>query len=987
MLIPPPTTHASYKNPSSHQHRKLVICTLAAISALCPCTKATADPISIEDLLKTQTHKVDKTYGQLVGLVVGYDGCNGYPGTTYGDINAELTQNSTELSGFGIILKGSSGHESHSSLTLNSDFTFTQTQRHSSSNENGFFVFNTLSGSSDFSLLAEKHNVTIVNSTEDGKDYSAIYMPGSGTFPPKAVQAADYTATSKNYTADGFSYGINVGHEKGHVSISAEENIVFQNIKDFGINANVMAATSENFSAISLTAGNRIKVTGRSSPVVGSYGVRINRSTAQVNLNSKIIEISNFETAVGNESAVFSNSDPDLFKDRYNGAVARLQADEIYLSDVAKGIYVYNAAGVTAGGRTAETVAGLIDIKASEYGIYVEGTANDLDFSKVDLLADKISITSKEAIYTRGRKAQTSLRGAMTINGDITAKSSASATLVYEGLDNELTGNIDSSSFASVSVDSERSYALTMTGDVTTQGYGTVFLNVGHGSITGTITDSELQTRANATGTTLRLDDNGVWNVTGNSFVSELITAESNIMRLHSESDTSRATPFDSDFVYIGKLSTSNDPLTVFMNLNHEDHSSSDMLYIAEGDGAVRVLLENPLDDATLEKIQNGENLRFATVGKDATLTFSAAAVLDGGVNNLEYTVAREDYDVADEENADYNGGDKPGDAINDRFEEGSNWVITAQNSTGPSDGGQAVLNMSRANYANALHQLDTLRQRRGEARYQDDADQGLWLRTRHDRTGLAGAFRSRQTMIEVGYDKLKMTNSGQHRFGLALDYMDGRADYNGLQGSGDMDRWGIWAYDTWTADDGQYADFVFKWGHLKNDFDITSHATGTRVSGGYSNDVFSISGEFGHKFSNAEQWFVEPQVQMQYAYVTDADYRTNQGTEVNVDSISSLIARAGIRLGKDKIADSNCAFWIKADLLHEFLGKQEIEASDKTGTLHEEFQNAGTWYDVGFGISGKIGRSSYLHLDAGKEFGNSLVSSYQISGGVSWVF
>ena len=105
------------------------------------------------------------------------------------------------------------------------------------------------------------------------------------------------------------------------------------------------------------------------------------------------------------------------------------------------------------------------------------------------------------------------------------------------------------------------------------------------------------------------------------------------------------------------------------------------------------------------------------------------------------------------------------------------------------------------------------------------------------------------------------------------------------------------------------------------------------------------------------------------------------------MDSISSLISRAGVRLGKNKVADSDWAFWLKADLLHEFLGRQEIEASDATGTLHEVFRNAGTWYDFGFGISGKFGRSSYLHLDAGKEFGGSLVSSYQISGGVSWVF
>ena len=975
-FTPPPAHPAS-------SLKRLTLCTLAALSASWPFAQAKADPVSIADLLDTQTHKVDNNYGQLVGLVVGYDNCSK---TTYGDINAELTSDSSEFAGFGISLKGSASAEIHSSLTLRSDFTFKQTQRHSSTNENGFFIFNTANGSAEFSLSSEANNVTILNGASDGKDYSAILMVGGNGYPPKPTESASFTANAKNLTIEGFSYGINIGQEKGAVSISASEDIIFRDIKDAGINASVLAASSDSIGSISLTAGGRIELTGKSTSV-GTNGIRIDHATAEVALNAAVIDISNFESAVENESAVFSNSNPGSWNERFNGAVARLEADQIRLHDVVNGIYVYNAAGVTAGGKTDGTAARLIDITASKYGIYVEGTPSGLDISRASLHADRIRIVSPGALHAEGRKAEASLHGAMTIEGDVTAESSASATLSYIGLDNQLTGEIRSTDKASVKVSADGEHALFMTGDVKTQDEGTVLLDVGEGSLTGSITDSELQTEGTAVGTTLKLGKEAAWNVTDNSFVAEVVAAESNVMRLHSEAGASKAAAFDADFAYIGKLSAANAPLTVYMNLNHEDHASSDMLYIENGEGAVRVLLDNPLDEASLAKIQQGENLRFATVGKDAALTFTAAAVVDQGVNNLEYAVAREDYDASDDENAEYNGGEKPGDAVNDRFSDGSNWVITAQSSSGTSDAGEAVLNMSRANYANALHHLDTLRQRRGEARYQDNAEHGLWVRTRHDRTGLSGAFRSRQTMIEAGCDFLETTDSGRHRFGLALDYMDGEADYSGLQGSGEMDRWGVWAYDTWTAEDGRYADFVFKWGHLKNDFDITSHATGTRVSGGYSNDVFSLSGEFGKTFENARHWFVEPQVQLQYAVVTGADYRTNQGTKVDVDSISSLISRAGVRLGKNKVADSDWAFWLKADLLHEFLGRQEIEASDATGTLHEVFRNAGTWYDFGFGISGKFGRSSYLHLDAGKEFGGSLVSSYQISGGVSWVF
>ena len=63
--------------------------------------------------------------------------------------------------------------------------------------------------------------------------------------------------------------------------------------------------------------------------------------------------------------------------------------------------------------------------------------------------------------------------------------------------------------------------------------------------------------------------------------------------------------------------------------------------------------------------------------------------------------------------------------------------------------------------------------------------------------------------------------------------------------------------------------------------------------------------------------WYFEPQAQLQLARVTGAEYTTTtQNTKVNVDGINSLIGRAGFRLGRD--LDENSTVYIKADLLHE---------------------------------------------------------------------
>ena len=241
-----------------------------------------------------------------------------------------------------------------------------------------------------------------------------------------------------------------------------------------------------------------------------------------------------------------------------------------------------------------------------------------------------------------------------------------------------------------------------------------------------------------------------------------------------------------------------------------------------------------------------------------------------------------------------------------------------------------------------------------GEARYLT-GDDGLWVRLRHDRIGKDDAFRSMNTMFELGYDwKDEDQTDGTHYRGFAFDYMRGTADYQNVAGDGDVRRAGLWYHDTWLGDSGHYTDYVVKYGRLSNDFDIYSEL-GDKIDGDYDNDVWSVSAEYGRKKDLGNDWYFEPQAQLQYAYVTSADYTTSQGTKVDLDAIDSLIGRAGFRLGRDT-SEGNTVYF-KADLLHEFLGDQDIRAQDATGVLSTTYENEGTWYDVGFGFSHRMSR------------------------------
>lgn len=484
----------------------------------------------------------------------------------------------------------------------------------------------------------------------------------------------------------------------------------------------------------------------------------------------------------------------------------------------------------------------------------------------------------------------------------------------------------------------------------------------------------------------LTLGNNTTWFVTEQSWATNVNTNNS-IIDLTKGNNQNYA-------VHIGEL---NGNATFIVNLDPNTQATTNngnMIYVYNGTGAENLNLLINNETEVLSGLADGEKLRFATVAQ-AGHGFGDTYVARGrGVINSGFSIEYEDYDTTNtEENNKYNGGtdfdeSKPGsNYVNSIYENGENVYLVRDTSkdAGKSDSGATIINMSRANYKNAVY-MDRLNKRMGEMRYiNGDEDQGMWVRLRHDRIGQSGDFRSMNTMYELGYDVKQPTDNGERRIGMAIDYMRGSTSYDDIIGKGETKRYGLWLYDTWLGEKGHYVDYVAKWGHLSNDFDITAKTTGEDINGDYSNNVFSVSAEYGKKNDMGNGWYFEPQIQAQLARVTGAEYETTQGSKVSVDGINSLIGRAGFRIGKDMSQTSTV--YLKADVLHEFLGDQTVTASDATGTLREDFDNKGTWYDVGFGFAAKTGNNSYAFIDFEKSFGNDNDETYQVNAGLQWAF
>lgn len=537
----------------------------------------------------------------------------------------------------------------------------------------------------------------------------------------------------------------------------------------------------------------------------------------------------------------------------------------------------------------------------------------------------------------------------------------------------------------------------------------------------------------------LTMGENSRWNVTGQSWITSINTEKSS----NAVIDLISANTDRNETAHALTVYKFNGDAIFNMSLD-ANRAVSDMLYMREANGDYII---NVVDPVTVADMYAGglNGLRFATVGSGRA-TFKAVT-LEQGAFNLEYAVDTDNY-ANNEENIHYNGDEmnhyKPGDSMvdgffdinndaepgapikktgenaatksanidygvmlldennetenaevtandeEDKYEGVKNIKLTGISNAELSSAGKAILNMSRANYSNAIY-MDRLNKRLGEARYINSEDgEGMWVRIRHDRIGKTDAYRSQNTMYELGYDVKQECDNGERRVGFAVDYMHGDTGYSDIAGKGEIDRYGLWLYDTWMGGKGHYADYVVKWGHLDNDFEIYAPITGEKIDGDYSNNVFSVSAEYGKKNDMGNGWYIEPQVQAQLARVTGADYVTSQDTKVSVDGINSLIGRAGFRLGKDFGEDKQSTIYIKADVLHEFLGDQDISVMDDTtngGWAGISYENEGTWYDIGFGFATMMSKNSYAFLDLEKSFGHDNDETYQINVGMQWSF
>ena len=940
--------------------------------------------------IRLQTDKVDKGYG---------DGITNSTGTT------TLNFNSIEMDVTGNGICNTSG-----TVSLN-----TESSNAITSDQRG--IYNTSSGT----VYLNTKGSNTITSAQQGIYAEEGTVDVNGAI--NSIKAGDLIQDGEN-NQYGTNLAINAGYKYelelgGHVITTIRKNGIVNLIASDGdntLNGAVYAIGDETNVQISGLADENGNYGNSRYNYVGSAAVIENAGGLKKDDSGKF---TNTEVV----SALYAEEGANIVVSGERNEFRSYAADPTDTGTLERTIWAYDKANIEINGSTLISTDRYEETAEAQKGNSADiaiaaGTAVNLTKDMVNAEIDDAERAKVTLNYGANSEIKGDILAAYAGQVDIAAKSDVTRS---NSAKIDITGNLLAGNNGVLNVNLGNGGTLIGRADdygdagtVENNDHGTTFFNPAFSS--EILTGGEVN---------LTMGEGSKWTVTGQSWITKVDTGNSEHVEIDL-SATDSALNKTVQALTIGEMKGN----AMFTMQLDGDRKVSDMLYMKKANGEYFINLKNAV---TVEDMYNGfDGLRFATVGKGSHATFSAGTY-GNGVYNVEYEVGTDDYATSTENkayNSTANDGQmdaaKPGNALVDNLfkdepqEAAANGIMTLAavdlpeatdssdttedmgtntgmngevlsdttnfklidvKSTELSNAGKTIIDMSKVNYSNAIY-MDRLNKRMGEARY-IDGDEGLWVRIRHDRIGKSDAFRSKNTMMELGYDKrVDDREDGEHRRGFAIDYMRGTAEYHNVAGDGDVRRGGVWFYDTWLGNKGHYSDYVLKFGRLSNDFDIYSEL-GEKITGDYSNFVYSASAEYGRKKDIGKDWYFEPQVQLQYAHVTDDDYTTSQGTSVELDAIDSLIGRVGFRLGKDM--GENNTFYVKADVLHEFLGDQDISAFDATGRLDTTYENEGTWYDVGLGFSHQFSKGTYMFLDVEKTFGNDNEDTYQFNVGMNW--
>ena len=698
------------------------------------------------------------------------------------------------------------------------------------------------------------------------------------------------------------------------------------------------------------------------------------------------------------------------------GGRVSLTANENLISTKLYGINADSKSTVTLRAKTAETKNETKnEIKNAQFGIYAN------DNSSVSLTASNNIINSTNVGISSLNNATVDVNGQIKLSSKIAnhASKEGSIKLNYANK-SEITGaTLSNGGNIAIKPLDFSPHTMALTGDVLSVNKGKVELNLTPNShLVGRLDNfaqfdhpehkniNNLDAQS-AGEINLNLAKDAVWTMTGQSWLDKL-EGQGTIDFNNDAKASGRS-------LHIGELAGANKFL---MHLN-KDGAHSDMIYVKKGTTTPQDVTITNLSEV-LDMMNYGDRLRFATIQENSGNEFidGKRYIDDSHLMEQALTVEYSDHQSDPSNKPDYNlafNGDKmtaekAGNADVDAMYNGEHrknvYLVKKKlnpdcNCNNPSKGVKDVTGMfdSTAHYA---FTLDTYTKREGERAYSSlDKKDGAWVRAVHTKLTQSGVFRFHNNDYEIGYDKFSRNDTEKKRkWGLSFTYGRAKVSLSNQFSKGRIKKYELSFYNTnqrqnKEGDDSAYHDNVLRIGLLRSHSYASMNNGKLWGKGSYRNKYFTVSTEYGYrKFINDDKrWYVVPQAQLQFTYLNGVDYKLSNGVNVSLNHTKSLIGRVGIdivRLLDDEREQKDLRerrFYIKGNILHEFLAKRSFIGSYSADNYSKTWNNRGTWYAIGLGYNAHVSEKTYIFIDAERELGAGRANSYNARLAISWQF
>ena len=298
--------------------------------------------------------------------------------------------------------------------------------------------------------------------------------------------------------------------------------------------------------------------------------------------------------------------------------------------------------------------------------------------------------------------------------------------------------------------------------------------------------------------------------------------------------------------------------------------------------------------------------------------------------------------------------------------------VKTVENTTN-----RAISDMANISLMTWRQENNDMNKRLGELR-DSKGEHGAWVRMARGESKYGSQnVKNQYNYYQVGYDEKLSTNTNW-TVGVALTRTEGTSTF--ARGTGENKHTGFAVYGSYLNDNGSFVDLIAKYARMDNDYSTIGAGVG---DASYETNGYSLSAEYGKRFTKNNGFWIEPQVELTYGTVGSADYLTSKGARVHQDSVDSLVGRLGFSLGKD-IKQGNV--YVRASYLYDFDGETSATMVGKGSQKYEQDLGGG-WWEVGVGTNLNLSDATHLYFDVEKTYGGNVATPWQWNAGVRWSF